>query len=281
MKQIEVFVTPAWQDCTILAVLREMGLSAGMIRRLKQHNGIWVDGSPQTVAHRLTSPSVLTLLLPKETCHIQPVKLPFSVVFEDDWLMVVNKPAGMPVHPSQGHRQDTLANGFADYTKEDPMAFRPITRLDRYTSGLVLLAKNPIAAAHLCGQISRGEIEKIYYAVTAGIPSPPAGSVALPIGRVEGSVIQRRIDPQGKPALTHYEVVQVTDSTALVKVIPVTGRTHQIRVHMAAIGCPLQDDFLYGIEQPNKNFLLCCAGLTFLHPYTKQPVTLTVDPPWL
>ena len=146
-----------------------------------------------------------------------------------------------------------------------------ITRLDRYTSGLVLIAKNAVAAAILCKQIKEGIVEKNYYAVTKGIPDPLQSSVNCPIGRKEGSVIKRKVTPNGKPALTHYQVEKAEGELALVRLQPITGRTHQIRVHMAWLGCPLLYDFLYGQEEKEKSFLLQCTSLRLIHPKTQQP----------
>ena len=160
--------------------------------------------------------------------------------------------------------------------KETDFTFRPITRLDRYTSGLVLVAKNSVAAANLCKQIGEGKIHKTYYAVTKGIPNPLQGEITVPIAREENSVLKRKATPLGKPAKTFYQVEETKGDLALVKAIPVTGRTHQIRVHLAFVGCPLLYDFLYGEEQEGQPFLLQCTGLTFTHPHTGNEVSLNI-----
>jgi 23S rRNA pseudouridine1911/1915/1917 synthase len=180
------------------------------------------------------------------------------------------------VHPSAGHREDTLANGVAYYMRGKSFVFRPITRLDRYTSGLVLIAKNAVAGAELCRQISKGEMEKTYFAITKGIPNPAKGEINLPIGRMPDSVIQRQVTEKGKTALTYYETISVKGDKALVKVNPVTGRTHQIRVHMAAVGCPLYNDFLYGQQETDGGFFLRCTTLAFTHPLNGERMKIEI-----
>ena len=272
--QLTYPVSAEFDGKELLCLLRHLGLSTTMIRRLKHSDGIRVDGHSVTVRHRLTAGQTVTLTLPEPPSNVRPVAMDLEIVYEDDWLLVVNKPSGMPTHPSAGHREDTLANGLAYYLQNTPYTAHPITRLDRYTGGLTLFAKNPVAAADLCRQAKEGQIEKIYYAITSGIPHPPVGSVDRPIGRAEGSVITRRVREDGRPALTLYETVAVKNGQALVKAKPITGRTHQIRVHMASIGCPLTDDFLYGQERAGKIFRLTCFELGFVHPLTKKRITI-------
>lgn len=271
MKQLEYTVPPEREGAEVLTLLRQYGLSSGMIRRLKRTGGLLLDGQEVTVRGRVSAGQRLTLRLPETPSRaVEPVPMDLKIVYENDRLLVVDKPAGMPVHPSAGHHGDSLANGVAAYMHDPAFTFRPITRLDRYTSGLTLIAKDAPAAAVLCRQIQQGVIRKTYYAITEGIPNPPAGRVEYPIGRVPGSVIARQVTRQGKPAVTEYQVMQVWGNRALVRLHPITGRTHQLRVHMAAIGCPLLYDFLYGREQPEKSFFLRCTGLTFDDPDTGE-----------
>ena len=262
MNQIVYSVTAEQAGMTILTFLRRQGISTGMMRRLKQTDGIRLNGDSVTVRHTLQEGQTLVLQMPSSRSAIVPVPMDLDVVYEDDWLLAVNKPSGMPTHPSQNHYEDTLANGVAHYFQNTPFTFHPITRLDRYTAGLVLIAKNPVAAAHLSRQAKAGTMQKTYFALTDGIPQPLSGTVDLPIGRVEGSVIAREIRPDGKPSLTRYETVATQNTTAWVKVQPITGRTHQIRVHMAAIGCPLLHDFFiwYRARRKNLFFGLRAAG---------------------
>ena len=271
-------IGPAEDGAQLLTVLRRAGFSTGMIRRLKQPGGLLLDGAPCTVRTRVCAGQTLTLTWQEApSAAVAPAPLPLNVVYEDDHLLAVNKPAGMPVHPSAGHRGDTLANAFA--AAYPRLTFRPVNRLDRYTTGLVLIAKTPMAAAALGAQLRQGQVQKTYWAVTEGLPNPPAGRIDAPIGRVPGSVLKRQIDPAGKPAVTDYAVLETRGDRALVEVRPHTGRTHQIRVHMARLGCPLAGDWLYGKEEPGKTFLLHCRALAFTHPATVAPLTLQAEAP--
>ena len=262
---------------TVKTILQRRGVSTGTLRRLKQTDGILLEDQAVTVRERVLAGQRVTLQLPESPLEfVQPISMELDIVYEDDAVLVVNKPAGMPVHPSAGHHNDSLANGVAYYMGDREFTFRPITRLDRYTSGLVLIAKNSVAAATLCKQIGVGKIQKNYYAVTKGIPNPLQGEINLPIAREENSVLKRKVTPLGKPAKTLYKVEQTKGDLALVKAVPITGRTHQIRVHFASLGCPLLYDFLYGEEQENQMFLLQCTGLTFTHPHTGKEISLEI-----
>ena len=275
-KTIRYVLSPKQEGLTVGTLLRQQEFSTGMIRRLKQTNGIFLDDRPVTVRCIAHAGQTLSVTLPPKPAAARPVALPLAVVYEDDCLLVVNKPSGMPVHPSAGHHEDTLANAVAYYAGER-FGFHPVTRLDRYTSGLTLCAKDAHTAALLCRRMQEGKIRKIYHAVVEGTPEPPAGTVDLPIARLPGSVLARRVDPAGKPAVTRYTVLSSDGAKSLVQAEPVTGRTHQIRVHMAAIGHPLCDDFLYGTQKGDHTFRLCCVRLAFEHPVTGQPFSAEIS----
>jgi 23S rRNA pseudouridine1911/1915/1917 synthase len=257
----------------------EMQMSYGLMNKLKWGDAIQVNGEPQRTNFPVKPGDVITVRMEEEEPEYPAEDGPLMILYEDENLLAVDKPAGMPVHPSAGHREDTLANGVAFYMQGKPFVFRPITRLDRYTSGLVLIAKNAVAGAELCRQVGKGEIGKTYFAVTKGVPNPPKGEINCPIGRVPDSVIARMVTEKGKSALTYYETISVKGDKALVKVKPITGRTHQIRVHLASIGCPLDNDFLYGEQERDGGFFLRCTALTFTHPLTgeKQKVEIPVN----
>jgi 23S rRNA pseudouridine1911/1915/1917 synthase len=273
----ECVITPEEDGAEVLTVLRNHRISSATVSRAKTRGEILLDGQEVTVRRRVKAGQKLTLSYSETpSTTIGAVKMNLHIVYEDEWLLVVDKPAGIPVHPSAGHREDTLANGVAYYMQGKSFVFRPITRLDRYTSGLVLIAKNAVAGAELCRQISKGEMEKTYFAITKGIPNPAKGEINLPIGRMPDSVIQRQVTEKGKTALTYYETISVKGDKALVKVNPVTGRTHQIRVHMAAIGCPLYNDFLYGQQETDGGFFLRCTTLAFTHPLNGERMKIEI-----
>lgn len=233
------FIMKREQPCTLESFLRQdCGVSRRQLARLKHvEGGLLREGMPIRSIDPVYPGECIVLQIP-DVPHLQPnPALHVPLVFEDEDLLVFDKPAGMPVHPSLHHVDDTLGNAFA--SRFPSMTFRPVHRLDCNTSGLCAVAKHPIAAASLHGQL-----EKTYYAVAEGMP-PDSGIITAPIGRVEGSLILRQVSPDGKPAVTHYRIVR-RGRYNLAEVRLETGRTHQIRVHFAHIGCPLAGDDLYG-----------------------------------
>ena len=206
---------------------------------------------------------------------IVPAHLPLDILYEDEDILVLNKPADMPVHPSIGNYTNTLANAAAFYfqQKNELCPFRCINRLDRDTSGSLILAKNALSAAILSAQMRNREIRRTYLAVVCGV-TPPSGTVSAPIGRVSDSVIQRQVDPEhGESAVTHYERLAVRNDHSLLEIHLETGRTHQIRVHMAYIGHPVAGDPVYGPKKVITQLHGQClhAGLIgFIHPRTGE-----------
>lgn len=252
---------------------QKFSLSSRTLSKLKRCGGINVNGSNVTVRYILRENDMLTLNLPDvPSDNIEKVDIPLDVLYEDDDLLVVNKPCGMPVHPSQGHHADTLANAVMYRYRNLDFTFRAITRLDGDTTGVVLIARNALAAQRLTDALQTGEIIKEYAAVVCGIPVYSIGEINAPIARCEDSIIKRKISSYGKSALTRYEVqISRADGLySLVKVFPVTGRTHQIRLHMSHIGYPLYGDFLYGKPIDNVRAYLHCHALSIPHPMTGQ-----------
>lgn len=213
---------------------------------------------------------------------IVPAALPLSVLYEDEDILVLNKPADMPVHPSIGNYDNTLANAVAFYfqQKGEFCPFRCINRLDRDTSGALILAKNALSAAILSAQMRNREIRRTYLAVVCGV-TPPSGTVSAPIGRVSDSVIQRHVDPEhGESAVTHYERLAVQNDHSLLEIHLETGRTHQIRVHMGYISHPLPADYLYNpVYDCFKRQPLHSFQLNFRHPLTDQELCFTAPVP--
>ena len=177
----------------------------------------------------------------EESENIVPTKMELDIIFEDEWILVVNKPAGIPVHPSILHYENSLSNVIKYYYNEIGLKkkIRPVNRLDKNTSGLVLFAKCEYIQERLIEQMQDGTFKKQYLALVEGILENKTGTINLPIARKQGSIIERCIDENGKKSITHYEVLEEYKDYSLVKCILETGRTHQIRVHFSAIGHPL------------------------------------------
>lgn len=227
--------------------------------------------------HKLNEGETLTVQLTekKGSESIVPVPMELSILYEDEHLMVVNKAAGMPVHPSQGNYGNTLANGIAWYMEQHnaEFVFRAVNRLDRDTSGLLLIAKNMLSSCILSDQVKEHAIHREYLAIVCG-KTDPFGTIDVPIARKDGSTIERIPEPDlGEPAFTHYQTISYNENTDLsfLRLRLETGRTHQIRVHMKYIGHPLPGDFLY---HPDYRYIkrqaLHSAYLRFTHPVTKE-----------
>ena len=258
-----------------------LGLSHGEIKRLKFSDGIKIDGKSVTVRHTLAVGEVLTLCPPQKSSENIPLcDIPLAIVYEDGDILAVNKPSGLAVHPSAGNREQTLAGAVMNYYKNTSFVFRAVSRLDKYTSGIVVVAKNADAAFRLCRAFEKGEVKKTYLGLCEKAPCPPRGEINAPIARVCDSVIKREVSPTGKPAVTAYETVRADENGTLLRLFPLTGRTHQIRVHLASVGCPLKYDFLYGKEEEGKHFLLHCERLEFCRPFSEERLTLTAPAPF-
>lgn len=262
---------------TISRFLLSHGYSSRLVVHLRNTPGSFYVGTVLVFSnHCLREGDLLTVHLveKKGSEAIAPVPMELSIIYEDEHLMVVHKPAGMPVHPSQGNYGNTLSNGIAWYFKEkgQDFVFRAVNRLDRDTSGLLLVAKHMLSSCILSGQVMHHEIHREYAAIVSG-KTEPSGTVSVPIGRKPGSAIERIPDPHGDPAVTHYKTLSYNKDTDLsfLRLLLETGRTHQIRVHMNYIGHPLPGDFLY---HPDYRFIsrqpLHSAYLCFVHPITKE-----------
>lgn len=230
--------------------LKARGYSHACIVHLKKtERGIRRNGAWAYVREILQENDCLEIFFAEEEAswNITASDLPLEIVYEDEDILIVNKGADMPVHPSQGNYENSLANAVMNYYGRQGKAFvfRCVNRLDRDTSGLVLIAKNMLSAAVLNQAMIRREIHRTYLAVVKGAPRQ-SGTIDLPIARREGSTIERCIDfERGERAVTHYEVLKRNERYTLLKIWLETGRTHQIRVHMNAAGFPLPGDFLY------------------------------------
>ncbi len=267
MRALNLNVTAAEQGWQLQRLLKARGFSHRTITKLKHTGGLTRDGVIIRTIDTLSEGDVITVLLEDEGGLVPNPDLTAGIAYEDEDVLVFDKPPYMAVHPSIMHRNDTLGNLFAALHPDTP--FRAINRLDRNTSGLCVCAKNRFAAAALAKQVS-----KVYYAVVDG--DMGSGEIDVPIGRVQDSIIYRNVTPDGQPALTLYSDERHGNGRTLSRVILKTGRTHQIRVHFAHIGFPLCGDDMYGGDMSGiPRQALHCGEVSFTHPVTGERITLT------
>lgn len=274
MRIVEFKINPENDNRQIRDFLRDFGVSSSLLTKLKQtENGITVNGKFARTIDFLHNNDILKISITNKGHMPTPSDIPLTVIYEDDDILVVDKPPFMPVHESRNHRGDTLSNAVANHVKEDT-AFRAVYRLDRDTSGLVLIAKNELAASKLAGKI-----KKDYYAIVNGVLKDN-GTIDAPIKRLGESIIKRCVSEDGERAVTHYEVVKANEKYSLLKINLETGRTHQIRVHFSNFGFPLVGDTLYGDESKIVNRqLLHCKDIYFNHPITNKEMHLSCEFP--
>ena len=256
------------------------GFSGSLITALKKGDCILLNEKKEFVNKVVSFGDVLKISLPQAVSdNIVPNEIPLSVLYEDEDILAVNKPANMPTHPSIGHYEGTLANAVMYYYKDVPFTFRAVTRLDRDTSGVVLIAKHIVSADRLSKSLISGELKKEYMAVCDGVPNPQKGVIDAPIKREAEGIIKRCIAKDGKPSLTEYEVIEEKNGLALVKLYPKTGRTHQLRLHLSHIGTPILGDFLYGKEISGERTRLHCHTLRFPHPFSGKVMEILAPLP--
>lgn len=262
---------------TIKDFLKEKGYSRQNVVELKKMSeSILIDGKWEYVTYRVQEGNLLQIHIKEmeSSEKIVPVDLPFPILYEDEDILVINKPADMPTHPSLNHYENTLANAAAFYfaNKDETFCFRCINRLDRDTTGLTILAKHMVSCSMLQEDMLKREIKREYLAIVDGVVKEDEGIIEAPIGRKEGSTIERMVDyEKGERAVTHYKVIERKQKLSLVSLRLETGRTHQIRVHMASIGHPLIGDFLYNpSDKQMERQALHAWHLSFRHPITKE-----------
>ena len=269
-KKFEILIDDKKDGKTVKEILHKAGISSSIIKELKDaEDGIILSGKKVFVTERVRAGDALFVNIRDKKSDIEPFNIPLDILCEDEDIVAVNKGRSMPIHPSQNHHGDTLANAFMHYYSGERFTFRVITRLDKDTSGVVLLAKNPLSGAVLSEQMKNGDVKKEYIAVTEGVPDVNKGIIDAPIKRREESVILRCVGEDGKSAITEYEILKEKDGCALILLRPITGRTHQIRVHLSYIGCPILGDGLYGSSKGEKT-LLHCSKISFRHPITDE-----------
>lgn len=255
--------------------------SEGIIKRLKKGDFILLNSKKAGVREKLCSGDELSIIIPEEKNEsiLPNPEIPVNVLYEDEDILAVNKPACVATHPSMGHYCDTLANGVVSYIGNENFIFRAVNRLDRQTSGVVLIAKNVWSAYILGEQLKNGKIKKAYYALCEKIPNKSMGEIAAPIAREQESIIKRCVSEKGKYAKTLYKVCDIKNGMALVFAEPITGRTHQIRVHLAHIGCPIFGDDMYGSVHEGERVRLHCEAVTFYHPVSGEKTHISCPIP--
>ena len=260
-------------------------ISARLQHKLITSKQIFLNGNQadSRIAPQINDAITVNLDFNEESENIIPTPIPLNIIYEDEALLILDKPAGIAVHHSISHYTDSLANGVKYYfdTIGLKRKIRPVNRLDLNTSGLIVFAKNEYVQECLIQQMQTNEFKKEYLAIVHGIFENVQGTINLPIARKENSIIERCISENGQEAITHYEVLKTSNDLSLVHCILQTGRTHQIRAHMSAIGHPLVGDTLYG---PNFSDSITRQALhsykiSFIHPISHQIVSFTSELP--
>lgn len=259
----------------------EMQMSTGLINRLKWQQKIFVNGKPEHNDFPVKPGDIITAAMDDETPDYPAEDGALTVLYEDEHILAVEKPAGMLIHPSHSRNTGTLANLVLGYYRRtgQSCAFHPVTRLDRDTFGVVLLGKN----AHIHRLLQEGDLQKTYHALVFGTMPAAEGVIDAPIARKPMPSLLREINPLGKPSVTEYRVLEVGAGWSRVALRPITGRTHQLRLHCAHVGAPILGDPQYGNEESQtfseqfglKSQMLCAKSVEFTHPVTGEWIKIT------
>lgn len=286
METISYTVPPEQDGAAVRHILRaQLHFSSRAVSRLtRAERGILVNGARARTVDVLRAGDVLTAETgdhrpPKRT--VTPGNWPLPVVWEDGHLLVVNKPAGMTAHASNFLPDTPTVAGALARIRGTDFLFHPVNRLDKGTTGLMVVAKSGYVHNLLRRALHTPDFHREYRGICVGCPEPERGTIDAPIGRDETSTVRRCIRPDGAPAVSHYEVLGRHGDLSLVKLSPETGRTHQLRLHMASVGCPLAGDWLYGTEDPGliSRPALHAWGLRLVHPVTGEVLELTAELP--
>ena len=271
----------AARQAKLLSLLRrEFGLSAGLVKRLKWQNALFVNGAPAHTDALVMPGDRVRVVLEEQPDGFPPEPLPLSVLYEDACFLAVDKPAGMLVHPSPQKNSGTLANGVLYHllANGEASGVHPVTRLDRDTFGVVILAKNANIHDRFCRMLRERQLEKTYLAAVFGQPPQSEGQIYLPVYKVGGGSLIRVVDERGQQALTQYRILERAEKTALLELHPLTGRTHQLRLHCMASGFPILGDpqytspeaAAYSAAHGLLTQQLCAVRLVFPHPMTGE-----------
>jgi 23S rRNA pseudouridine1911/1915/1917 synthase len=258
------------------------GFSKRTLAQVKYHGGkILVNNEPKTVRYVVAKGDIIQVIFPPEirSAYMKPEPIPLSIVYEDDDVLVINKQPHIATIPSIHHPNHTIANGVLHHYDQQklPYTVHVVTRLDRDTSGLLLIAKHRYAHAILFHSQQKGEVKRTYNAVVEGIVKPSSGTIHAPINRDPNSILKRMVAEDGQEAITHYCVLNYWSGHSLVELNLETGRTHQIRVHLSDKGYPLAGDTLYGgKKQVINRQALHCIKLEFVHPITNKRMVFTI-----
>ncbi len=279
-------ITEEYEGLSLKEILYDhMKLSSRLVRRLKRNKTIFVNGNQIPFHAKMRKGDRVQVIMEEEANQFEAENIPIQVIYEDMDLLLINKEPGIVVHPTKGHPNGTMANAIVYYMQEKGEIFkiRFVNRLDRDTSGLIIVAKNPYIQQVLSKQMQQNLIQKQYIAIVEGIISEDRGTIDEPIGRPDPEDIRRKVCPEGQPSITHYQVLSRFGKEAtLIRVSLETGRTHQIRVHMAHIGHPLIGDALYGSEEKVliDRQALHAEFLAFIHPRTKERIEARAPMPF-
>ena len=286
MKDIEIRYTARSEGKLLRFLRRELGMSSTLVSRLKLRNAFFVNGEPAHTDRMIVPGDELLVLLDEPAPDYPAEPGPLDTLYEDEALIALDKPPGLIMHPTFHRTTGTLAHRVLAHSQAtgQACAVHPVSRLDRDTFGVVLLAKN----AHVHALLNRAHKEKLYEALVLGIPAPPAGLIDAPIARRSPTSLLRCVRDDGKPAVTKYETVWTRETgdgslsaedrepspVSLVRLWPLTGRTHQLRVHLAHIGCPILGDPQYGTPLDITQ-QLCARTLRITHPFTGEELEFT------
>lgn len=283
--KIDFEVTEQYNGNKVFHVLKsKMKLSGRLIKKLKASGGILLNEKPIRTVDLVKKGDILSVIIDfSEEVYIKPETAEFSILYEDDCFLAVDKEPGIPVHPTAGHPTGTLAHQvLAHFIKQElSIKVRPINRLDKDTSGIILFAKNSHMQDQIINQMKENRVYKAYLGIVHGMFNPLEGIINLPIARKSDSIMERIIDPAGAPSITRYKTLEHHKGLSLVKFVLETGRTHQIRVHSRAVGHPLLGDWLYSDIQTELigRQALHSHILAFDHPLNGQRIELMAPLP--